>query len=181
MEVVVRVGEGTGHPLHTRDALRTWLRSEMHSLIEVVNCERALAPQAHAFRFEEQVLNRGGTPARLASQRAFPHGFELYRDLLHRALGRRRLNAGNHQAIVALLRPGALQQACLDNALVAQPAHRATKPLDGPGGGSAAVQDLHDVAPGLVGTHPQHRWQPVVQPDEDTPGGWHPGRREAYE
>ena len=91
---------------------------------------------------------------------AFAHGLELGSNLLQRATGR---DAGDQpdQAIVALLRPGAAQQACFDDALVPQPPHRAAQPPNRPGRGLAAIKNLRDVAPGLVGTHAPHRWQPA--------------------
>jgi hypothetical protein len=62
------------------------------------------------------------------------------------------LDAGDQTGptVVALLCPGAVQQAGLDYAFVVQPPHRATQPFDGPGRCLPAVQDLHDVATRLI-------------------------------
>jgi len=59
-------------------------------------------------------------PARSAARRAFPHGLELGGDLLQRAVGRRRLDAGDQpdQPVTAALPAGAAQQRRLDDAFV---------------------------------------------------------------
>ena len=62
-------------------------------------------------------------PSRSAPRRAFAHGLELGGDLLERAIGRRRLDAGDQpdQPIVPRLRLCAIQQACLEDAFRDQP------------------------------------------------------------
>ena len=60
-------------------------------------------------------------PSCSTPRRAFAHGLELGGDLLQRAIGRRRLDAGDQpdQPVIAELRPRAVQQGRLDNAFVA--------------------------------------------------------------
>jgi hypothetical protein len=75
----------------------------------------------------QQMLDRRRVLSRAAVRRSFAHGFELGGDLLQRTVGRRRLDAGDQtdQPVVALLWPGAVQQAGLNDAFVGQPPHRA--------------------------------------------------------
>ena len=91
--------------------------------------------QTEMLRPGQQMLDRRGVPSRSAARRAFAHGLELGGDLLQRAIGRCRLDAGDQpdQPVIALLRSGAVQQAGLDDAFVGQPPHRAAQPLDRPG------------------------------------------------
>ena len=66
------------------------------------------------------------------------------------------------------MRPGPVQQACLDDAFVGQPPHGAAQSLDGPVGPSALVQDPNHIAPRLGRAHPPHRRQPIVQLGQNT-------------
>ena len=111
---------------------------------------------------------RGDIACRRAS--AFAHRLELRGDLLKRAIGRCRFNAGDqpNKAIVAVLRQGAIQQAGLDDAFRGQPPHGAAQPFDRPGGGPPAVQDSHDIAPGLIWPHQPDRREPRIQPLQNT-------------
>ena len=79
--------------------------------------------QAEALRAGQQMLDRRGMPSRSASWRALPHGFELCGNLMRRAIRRCGLDASDRpdKAIIALLRPGAVQQAGRDNTFVGQP------------------------------------------------------------
>jgi hypothetical protein len=99
------------------------------------------------------MLDRRWVPAR-ATERPFAHDLKLSGDLLERAIGCRRLDAGDQMGptVVALLCPGAVQQAGLDYAFVVQPPHRTTQPFDGPRSlparGSGPARRRHKADPG---------------------------------
>ena len=100
---------------------------------------------------------------------ALAHGLELGCDLLEGAVGCGGGDPGDQpdQPVIAGLARRAVQQFRLHDALGGQPPHGAAQPLHRPGGLGGAVQDAHDVAPGLGGPHPPHGRQPRVQLGQD--------------
>jgi hypothetical protein len=121
-------------------------------------------------RAGQEVFDRRGVPSSPAPWRAFAHGLKLSGNLLERAAGRCRLDPSDQpdKPVTTVLRLGPVQQADLKDAFIDQPSYGATQPLNRPGGCMPAVEDLHDVAPGLIRTHAPHRWKPSVQPRQDT-------------
>jgi len=115
-------------------------------------------------------LHRRRVPPRPTPRVAYAHRLELGGNLLKRAIGRCRLNAGDqpNKAIVASLRPGAIQQARLDDAFRGQPPYGAPQSFDRPGVGPPAVQDPHDIVPGLIGAHQPDGREPCIQPLQNT-------------
>ncbi len=89
----------------------------------------------------QQLFDGGGVPTRAAPRRAFAHTLKLGGYLLEGAIERRHFDPGDqsNQAVVAVLRPCAVQQAGLNDPIVCQSLHSAAQPLDGPCGGLPAV------------------------------------------
>src|ERR1700733_5069000 len=127
------------------------------------------AGQPELFCSSEQVLDGGRVPPGATARRALAHGLELSGDLLQGALRRCGGDTRDEpdQPVVALLAGRAFQQGRLDDALRHQPPYGAAQPLNGPGGLGGAVQNAHDIAPRLSGTHPPHGRQPRVQLRQD--------------
>jgi hypothetical protein len=57
---------------------------------------------------------------------------------------------------IVVTRPGAVLQIDLDDAFHGQPSHGAAQAFDFPGGCLPTIQDLHDIAPGLICGHLPH-------------------------
>ncbi len=93
--------------------------------------------QVKALGVVQQMLDRRGVPSGSAMRRVFAHRFKLCGNLLECAIRRGRLDASEqpHEAIIALLWPGTVQQAGLNDTFIDQPPHHAAQPLDRPGGG----------------------------------------------
>jgi len=125
--------------------------------------------QPEALGLEQQVPDGGGVPACSAPGRALSHRFELGGDLLQGAIGRGCLDPANqpHQPVVASLWTGTLKQSGIGEPFGNKPPHRPPQPLDRPGLRLTAIEDAHDIAPRLIGTHTPYRRQPSVQLGQD--------------
>ena len=115
------------------------------------------------------MLDGRGVPPRSTARRTLVHGLKLGGDLLQGTVRGGSGDAGDQpdQPVIAPLARRPVQQFRLDDALGHQSPNRAAQPLHRPGGGGNAVQDAHDVAPGLGRPHPPHGRQPRVQLGQD--------------